>query len=620
MLQKLIFKPGINHEQTRYAADGGWFDCDKIRFRSGLPEKIGGWTAYSGVVPDGVPRSLFNFVALDGSNYMSVGTTLRYYIEEGGALYNITPIRRTSSLGSNPITTGSAGSGVVSIADSGHGAVINDFVTLSGATTTDGVTAAQLNTTHQVVTVTSAGVYTIDTGGAASSGSTAGGGASVEAQYEINTGLDVGVSGTGWGTSTWGRLTWGSSASTELDDSDQLRLWSQDSFGEDLIFCARDGGVYYWDKSDGTGARAVALSSESGALDVPTVARQVMISNNDRHVLAFGCNDRGATTQDKLLIRWSDQENAVDWTPTTTNTAGDVRLNNGSEIITAHETRQEILVWTDATLNSLRFVGPPFTFGQNVIDANTSIIAPNAVASLDEATFWMGNNNFYVYSGRVDTLPCTVRRYVFSDLNDSQKEKIFAGTNKEFNEIIWFYPSSSSEEIDRYVIFNTEAKVWYYGTLARTAWVDKTTRSYPIAANPDDKKLYNHEIGQDDGTTDPISAISAHVESADFELGEGDALQFVSKIIPDVSFVGSDSDVPAVIMNLKPRNFPGSAFGTASSSSVTATTTVDVEQFTEQAFVRLRSRELALRIESTATGVQWRLGAPRIEVRPDGKR
>ena len=620
MLQKLIFKPGINHDQTRYASDGGWFDCDKIRFRSGLPEKIGGWASYSGATTDGTVRSLFNFVALDGSDYMSIGTNLRYYIEEGGAFNNITPIRRTASLGANPITTGSSGSGLVSVTASSHGAVAEDFVAISGATTTDGITAAQLNTTHQIVSITSANVYVINTGGSASSGSTAGGGSSVTAQYEINTGLDVGVSGPGWGSSTWGRLAWGSSASAELDDTDALRLWSQDSFGEDLIFCARDGGIYYWDKSDGLSVRGGYLSSESGASDVPTIARQVMVSNNDRHVLAFGCNDRGATTQDKLLIRWSDQENAVDWSPTTTNTAGDIRLNNGSEIITAHETRQEILVWTDATLNSLRFVGPPFTFGQNVIDGNTSIIAPNAVASLDEATFWMGNNNFYVYSGRVDTLPCSVRRYVFNDLNVDQKEKIFAGTNKEFNEIIWFYPSSSSSEIDRYVMFNTQDKVWYYGTLARTAWVDKTVRTYPIAANPDDKKLYNHEFGQDDGTTTPVSAITAHVESADFELGEGDTFQFVSRVIPDVSFVGSDAESPAVTMKLKPRNFPGSSFGTASSSSVTATTKVDVEQFTEQAFVRLRGREIALRVESSDTGVQWKLGVPRIEVRPDGRR
>ena len=620
MLQKLIFKPGINHDQTRYAADGGWFDCDKIRFRSGLPEKIGGWTAYSGLTTDGITRALFNFVALDGSNYMSIGTNLRYYIEEGGALNNITPIRRTASLGANPIATGSAGSGVVSITDTDHGAVENDFVTISGATTTDGVTAAQLNTTHQIVTISSSSVYTVDTGGSASSGSTSGGGSSVTAQYEINTGLDTVVVGTGWGAGLWGRLTWGSSAATVVTDSDSFRLWSQDSFGEDLIFNVRVGGVYYWDKSDGLSARGVALSSESGASDVPTIARQVMVSNNDRHVLAFGCNDRGATTQDKLLIRWSDQENAVDWSPTTTNTAGDIRLNNGSEIITAHETRQEILVWTDATLNSLRFVGPPFTFGQNVIDGNTSIIAPNAVASLDEATFWMGNNNFYVYSGRVDTLPCSVRRYVFNDLNVNQKGKIFAGTNKEFNEIIWFYPSSSSSEVDRYVMFNTQDKIWYYGTLARTAWIDKTVRAYPIASNPSDKKLYNHEIGQDDGTTTPVTAIDAHVESADFELGEGDTFQFVSRVIPDVSFVGSEAESPAVTMKLKPRNFPGSSFGTESSSSVTATTKVDVEQFTEQAFIRLRGREMALRIESSDTGVQWKLGVPRIEVRPDGRR
>jgi len=617
-LQKLVFPPGVFRDQTRFAADGRWFDCDKIRFRSGVPQKIGGWQRYSEDTTDGQIRFLFNFISLDANNYLAIGSSQRFYIEEGGDFNNITPLRKTSSLGSNPITTGSAGSGEITVTDSSHGAVVNDFVTLASATTTDGVTAAQINTTHQITEVVNTNSYKVVTAGSASSGSTAGGGGSVTAAYEINVGLNSTVIGTGFGAGTYGRGTWGSAAST--GPANELRLWYGDNFGEDLIFNVRDGGVYYWDASSGTSTRADALSDESGASDAPTVATQVMVSNNDRHVIAFGCNDRGSSTQDKLLIRWSDQENAVDWTPTTSNTAGDLRLNSGSQIVRAYDTRQEVLVWTEEALFSLRFVGPPFTFGHNVLSRNVSLIGPNAVASFDGGVYWMGLRDFFVYTGRVQGLPSTVRDYVFGDINLQQAYKIHAGTIKDYGEVIWFYCSADASEIDRYVIYNTFEQCWYFGTLSRTAWLDSSSRNYPIGSNSSDFKIYNHEKGLNDGEGTSPTGISAYVESGDFEIGEGDRFQFISRIIPDISFYGSTDPAPAASLLLKPRNFSGSAYGTSDTSTVTGTKMVDVQEFTDQAFVRVRSRQVSLRVESSGTNIAWKLGVPRIDIRPDGRK
>ena len=619
-LQKLIFAAGVFRDQTRFASDGRWFDCDKIRFRSGLPQKIGGWERYSNSATDGQIRFLLNFISLDENNYLAIGSSQRFYIEEGGEFNNITPIRRTVTLGANPITTGSAGSGIITVADTAHGAVLNDFVTLASATTTDGVTAAQINTTHQITEIVSDNAYKVETAGSASSGSTAGGGSSVTATYEINVGLDTTVQGTGFGAGTWSRGTWGSAATVPAGAYNQLRLWHGDNFGEDLIFNVRNGGVYYWDASAGTGTRADALSDESGASDAPTIATQVMVSNNDRHVLAFGCNDRGSSTQDKLLIRWSDQENAVDWTPTTANTAGDLRLNSGSQIVRAYDTRQEILVWTEEALFSMRFVGPPFTFGHNVLSRNITLIAPNAVASLDGVVYWMGLRDFFIYTGRVQELPSSVKDYVFGDINLEQAQKIQAGTIKDFGEVIWFYCSADADEIDRYVIFNSFEKCWYFGTLSRTAWLDSSSRNYPIGANSSDFKIYNHEIGLNDGEGSSPTGISAYVESGDFEIGEGDRFQFISKIIPDISFFGSTDPAPAATFSLKPRNFSGSAYGTSDTSTITGTKMVDVQEFTEEAYVRVRGRQVAFRVESSGTNIAWKLGVPRIDIRPDGRK
>ena len=617
--QKLIFPPGVFRDQTRFASEGRWFDCDKVRFRSGLPQKIGGWERFSNDTTDGQIRFLLNFISLSDNEYLAIGSSQRFYIEEGGSFNNITPVRKTSSLGSNPITTGAAGGGEITVTDTDHGAVVNDFVTLAGATTTDGVTAAQINITHQITEIVSANAYKVVTEGSASSGTTAGGGGSVTASYEINVGLDTAVQGTGFGAGTYSRGTWGSAATTTAGATTQLRLWSGDNFGEDLVFNVRNGGVYYWDTSDGLSTRAGALSDETGASDAPTIATQIMVSNNDRHVIAFGCNDRGETSQDKLLIRWSDQENAVDWTPTTENTAGDLRLNSGSQIVKAYDTRQEILVWTEDALFSMRFVGPPFTFGHNVLSRNTTLIGPNAVASLDGAVYWMGLRDFFFYTGRVQELPSTVRDYVFGDINLLQAHKIHAGTIKDYGEILWFYCSSDATEIDRYVIYNSFEECWYFGTLSRTAWLDSASRDYPIGANSTDYKIYNHEIGLNDGEGTSPSGISAYVESADFELGEGDKFQFISRVLPDISFFGSTDPAPAASFSFKPRNFPGSAFGTADTSTVTGTKMVDVQEFTEQAFIRVRSRQVAFRVETSGTNIAWRLGVPRIDIRPDGR-
>jgi len=619
-LQKLVFPPGVFRDQTRGSGEGRWFDCDKIRFRAGLPQKIGGWQRFSEDTTDGQIRFLFNFISLTENNYLAIGSSQRFYIEEGGDFTNITPLRKTSSLGTNPITTGSAGSGEITVTDTGHGAVFNDFVTLAAATLTDGITTGEINTTHQITEIVSDNAYKVETAGSASSGSTAGGGTSVTAAYEINVGLDTAVEGLGFGAGTFSRGTFGSAATAGTGAVNQLRLWSGDNFGEDLVFNVRNGGVYYWDESDGLSTRAIALSAESGASNAPVIATQVMVENNSRHVLAFGCNVLGATTQDKLLIRWSDQENAVDWTPTAINTSGDLRLNSGSQIIRAYATRQETLVWTEETLFSLRYVGTPFTFGINVVSRNITIISSNSVASLNGVVYWMGLRDFFAYTGRVQELPSTVKDYVFGDINRTQAQKIHAGTIKDYGEIIWFYCSADAEEIDRYVIFNSFENVWYFGTLTRTAWLDSSSRDFPIGANSVDFQIYNHELGLNDGEGAVPSGIVAHIESADFDLGDGEQFQFIRRILPDVSFFGSTDPTPAVSFSLKPRNFSGSGFGTSDTSTITATKTVDVQEYTEQAFVRIRSREMALRVESSGTNIAWKLGAPRIDIKQDGRR
>jgi hypothetical protein len=629
-LTKLAYRPGINKESTSYANEGSWYDCDKVRFRLGFPEKIGGWIRLSATTFLGSARDLHSFVALDGTGYIGVGTHLKYYIVEGGAYNDITPIRLITSAGDVTFSA-TDGSSLITVDDTDHGAIENDFVTFSGAVSLGGtITAPVLNQEYQIVTVLSANSYTIeakDISGAtvtANASDTGDGGASVVGAYQINTGLDTTVAGTGWGAGTWSRGTWGSGTSL-LAVGATLRLWSTDNFGEDLIINARDGGIYYWDKSTSSApfVRAVTLDSLAGAdAGTPTIAKQVLVSDNDRHVIVFGCDPvNNIGTQDPLLIRFSDQENITTWTPTATNTAGDLRIGSGTRIVCAVETRQQVLVFTDVSLHAMQYLGPPFTFGISQLSENTTIMGPMVAKAVDDLVFWMGIEEFYVYTGQVQKLPCTVRSYVFDDFNLTQAEKVFASLNSSFSEVTWFYPSASSDNIDRYVTYNYSEQVWTIGSLARTAWIDRGINTFPIAAGLDGY-LYEHEVGNDDGSTMPVSPISAYIEASPIDIQDGDSYAFVRRLIPDMTFAGTDSgagDV-SVDMILKAQNFPGSNFSYSNSSSVTRSATVPVEQYTDQAHVRLRGRSIALRVESDTVGVRWRVGMPRIDIRPDGRR
>ena len=623
-LTKLQFKPGINTETTSYANEGGWFDGDKIRFRFGVPEKIGGWQKLSGSTFLGTARAIKPFVALDSTRYNGLGTNLKYYIEEGGGYNDITPLRVTTSAGDVTFAA-TNGSSTLTVTDNGHGALVNDFVTFSGAATLGGtITADVLNQEYQVVSVPTANSFTVtakDTSGAtvtANASDSGNGGGSVVGAYQINVGLNTTVSGSGWGAGTWGRGTW-DSASSLLAAGATLRLWGNDNFGEDLLFNVRDGGIYYWDKSGGL-IRAVALDSLGTDATIPTVAKQVMVSDRDRHVIAFGCDGEASIgTQDPMLIRFSDQGSLSTWQSTAENTAGELSLGSGSEIVTAIETRQQILVLTDVSAYSMQFLGPPFTFGINLISENITIMAPNAAKAVDDMVFWMGQDDFYMYNGQVQKMPCSIKSYIFNDFNSTQSEKVSAGLNSSFNEIWWFYPSSSSDENDRYAIYNYVEQVWYYGVLARTVWIDRGINTQPLAAGTDNF-LYNQELGLDDGSTAPTSAITAYITSSQLDLGDGESFAFIRRIIPDVTFDGSTSDAPAANFIIKTRNFPGGTYNTTSTNAVTRSATVPVEQFTTQAHVRLRGRSFTFELQSTIAETQWRLGAPRVEVRPDGRR
>ena len=620
-LTKLQFKPGINREGTNYSNEGGWYDGDKIRFRSGYAERIGGWAKVGATAFNGTCRKLHDFVTLASQNLLFLGTNTKAYLEDSGTLYDITPIRKTSNLGANPITTQSAGTGVIRVTDVGHGATLGDFVTFSGATAVDGLTTANLNKEQQITAIIDNDTYQLDTGGTSSSGSTAGGGSSIVAVYQINIGLNTTVLGPGWGAGTWGRFTWGSGAGSLAGQT--LRLWFADDFGEDLLMNIADEDIYYWDASGTTNTRAVSLSSLAGASDVPTVARKVLVSEVDRHVLCFGANPIGETAQDPLLIRWSSQESLTNWTPDPTNTAGDIRLSQGSEIVTAIRTSRQILVWTDHSLHSVQFLGPPYTFGTALLGDNIRIAGPNTVVSVNDVVYWMGQENFFVYDGRMQPIPCTVQDYVFSDINRNQSFKFHCGSLASKSEVWWYYCSANSEEIDRYVVYNYLEQSWYYGNLARTAWNDRAAgqRSYPQAASTD-QYLYNQEFGLDDGSQTPAVAVNAFVQSADFDIGEGDQFMFIRRIIPDLNFSNSTATNPEVEFTMAARNYNGSASGQGSDTGDVIRTGIvsGTDNYTNQLFMRLRGRQMSLRVESDTTGVNWRVGAPRLEVRPDGKR
>ena len=623
-LTKLQFRPGVNQEITSYSNEGGWRDCDKIRFRFGYPEKLGGWEKYTSNTYLGSARALHNWIALDGSNYLGIGTHLKYYIEEGGGMNDITPIRLTTGAGDVTFAA-SNGSTTITVTDASHGAFENDFVTFSGAASLGGnITAAVLNAEHQVVTVTDANTYTIVVGATANSSDSGNGGSSTVGAYQINVGLDTSVGGTGWGAGTWGSDGWGEAASGGLTTTNQIRLWSHDNFGEDLLINPRDGGIYYWDRSNNLSTRAVEVSTRSGTkTSIPTIAKQVLVSDQDRHVIAFGCDainssssaNQGNGTQDPLLIRFSDQENPLVWFPTTTNTAGDIRLGAGSTFVQAVETKREILVWTDTALNSMRFIGPPFTFGLQQLASNITIMGPNAAVATEDVVYWMGIDTFYVYAGQTQQLPCTVKDKVFLDFNLEQADKVVSGVNSEFSEVFWFYPSAGSTDNDKYVVYNYGEQVWYFGSLSRTAWIDRGVRTYPIAAGS--AYLYNHEFGYDDDG----SAMNSFIESGSIDIEDGDHFVYIRRIIPDLTFNGSTNlSSPQATFTVKARNFPGADFTSTASGDATRTSVSPVETFTNQLHIRTRGRSFALRIESAAVGAKWKLGSPRLDLRPDGRR
>jgi hypothetical protein len=619
-LSKLQFKPGINREGTNYSNEGGWFDGDKIRFKSGYVERIGGWQQVATTLFKGSCRNMLNFVTLASENFLFMGTHEKAYLEDGGTYYDITPIRTTITCGANPITTGTAGSGIITVTANSHGSKVGNYVTIAGATAVDGLTTDQLNQNLEILTVPNSNTFTVDTGGAASSGSTAGGGSSVTAAMEIDVGLNTTVLGNGWGAGTWGRFTWSSGAGSLAGQN--LRLWMSDSWGEDLIANLIDGSLYYWDATTGKSARMVELSTVSGASNVPTTVRKVMVSDVDRHVLCFGSNPLGSATFDPLLIRWSSQESVLDWTPTATNTAGDIRLSQGSEIVTAIRTTRQILVFTENSLHSVQFVGAPFTFGTALIGTNVRIAGPNTAISVNDIVLWMGQENFYLYDGRIQTIPCSVREYVFNDINRNQSFKFFSGSLSSNSEVWWYYCSESSDEIDRYVIYNYLEKVWYYGTLTRTAWNDRGAGNRLFPQSPGtDGVLYNHENGLDDGSQNPPTAINAFIQSADFDIGDGQQFMLMNRIIPDLNFSDSVASAPQVTFTMGTRNYNGSAAQTTENGNVIRSSVVSgTDNYTEQVQMRLRGRQMNLKVESNTTGVKWRLGNPRLDVRPDGRR
>ena len=726
-LKKLLFRPGVSREQTRYASEalgpvgsatqavGGWYESEKVRFRSGTPEKIGGWVRISAYTFLGVCRSLWNWVTLSGLNLVGVGTNLKFYIEKGGEYNDITPLRSyaeapvslnnpfdttsgsavinvndtahglttgdvatfsgvvavggipADALNTNHVVTvvgaddytitvfvtasstvtGGGGasvsatytkynvaltnpftatlsSSVITVADTAHGCVTGDFVTFSGATGLGGnITAGVLNQEYQV-TVVSANSYTITVGATANATDVSGspGGGTVSAAYQINVGPAFQIPLVGWGAGVWGAGPWGT-GSTSLSS---MRLWSQTNFGEDLIFAPRDGAIYYWDSTSGVGARGVALQTLPGASDCPTIQKFIFVSDISRFVFAFGCNELGSAIQDPMLIRWSDQESAVNWTPDPTNQAGGIRLSQGSELVACLQTRQEIVVWSDSAIYSVQYVGAPAVWRTEVLGSNISIVGPNAASTASGVVYWMGIDKFYKYDGRVQTLRCDLRQHIFSDINQSQWQQVFSGTNEGFNEVWWFYCSQNSTVVDKYAVYNYAEDIWYYGTMGRTAWLDSGLRDYPLAATYS-HNLVNHEQGNDDNETGTPVAIEASIGSSEFDIDDGHNFGFIWRVIPDLTFRNSTGELtPQCTMTLIPLVNSGSGFtdprstaGT-SSASIQRIASAPVEEFTGQLYMRVRGRQIIFKVESNRLGTAWQLGAPRIDIRSDGRR
>ena len=780
-LTKLQFKPGINRESTSYSNEGGWFDCEKVRFRAGFPEKIGGWSKYSSNTFAGKARSLFPWTTLEGDDFIGVGTEQKYYIASGGTYIDITPQRGDPTSAGDATFSATDTSSTITVTENNHGARVNDYVTFSGADSLGGnVTAAILNAEHQITEIVNANSYKIVVSVTADgTDATNSGGSSTIATYQINVGLDTQSFGNGWGAGAFGgastspktttlaealdnsetgvdvtsatglatndfiqvddeymkitgistntltvtrgiggttaathlngvtvtlvhgnatasddyatlingsdlassttassvtvdtsagfgdsgyikiedeiikytskadgthinglqRAQFGTTAATHADDKliieattgwgipvdstvagEQLRVWSVDNFGEDLIMNVRDGDIYYWDASDGTSKRAVKLSTLTSSNKAPTVSRFIVTSDIDRHILFFGCDPEGSTgVQDPLLIRFGDQESNIEFETKITNTAGELRIGTGSEIVAVKQTKQQILVWTDISLHTVQYIGPPYTFGLQEISRSITMMGPNASVAVNDVVYWMGKEEFYVYAGQVQKIPCTVKDYIFSDFNRDQAEKVTAGHNSAYGEVWWFYCSGSSSNNNKYVVFNYEQNIWYYGSMARTAWMDRGTGQYPIAASTDNY-LYYHEFGEDDGSTNPVSGISAHIESSQIDIGDGEQFLFARRLIPDMTFRDSTSDTPTATFTVKARDFPGATYGNTSSGDTEQSSSSPIELFTSQIHTRIRGRSFAIKIESSQQGTAWRLGTPRIDLRPDGRR
>jgi len=628
MLTKYIFRPGINREGTDYSNEGGWFNANLVRFRKGLPEKIGGWAKATLNTYQSTVRALHAWVDLSLTKYLGLGATWKYYIKEGANFYDITPIRLTTAAGDVTFSA-TNGSSTLTVTDTAHGAQQNDFVTFSGAATLGGnITAAVLNQEYQIATIVNANSYTItakDTSDAtvtANASDTGNGGSSVVGAYQINVGLDVYVESTGWGVSPWGAGTWGSS--TAVTAANQLRLWSHDNFGEDLVMNVRAGGVFYYDISAATlgTTRAVALSDLAGANLTPTKALQVLVSDIDRHVICLGADPISGSsrsgTLDPLLVAWSDQENVTEWEPLPTNTAGSLRLSAGSQIIGALRARQETLIWTDTALYSMSFIGQPFTFGVNLVNEGVGLIAPNGAINTPKGVFWMDKKGFYTYNGSVQDIPCTVQNYVFSDFNETQAFQTFGFVNKEFDEVGWFYCSGTSTVIDKYVVFNYEDGTWTIGELTRSAWIDEGIFNNPMATYTTSNVgyLYNHETGND---ADGAAMDNVFIESSDLDLADGEDFQSIRRIIPDIKFTGDGGTGQTVNVVVKTRNFPAESLSTATTATCTSSTSkIDT---------RIRARQVVLRVESDDDntsgdnlGVGFRIGNTRMDVQPNGRR
>ena len=613
-LQKLQFKPGVNRDQTNYTNEGGWYECNKIRFRSGYPQKIGGWLNYGAITLKGICRQMFNWITSYSDNLLALGTSKKVYLEGGGFLTDITPIRVTfTTTATDNCFDTTSGTTLVNVNIVGHGATAGSFVTFSGVVgPIGGIPQTEFNAEFEITSVTDADNFKITLTTAATS-STTGGGTTIVAAFQINIGNDIAAIGYGWGAGGWGRLGWGSGALTPVVDIQ--RDWFFNNFDNDLAMNIRNGAIYYWTYNSSFNTRATLLSATTiGGIapsDVPSETIQILVSQNDKHLLAFGATPYGGGQFDPLLIRWSTQDQPNVWTPLVTNSAGFLRVSRGSQIVCAVATRQEILVYTEGTLSSLQFLGTTDVFGLQELSDNISILSPRSVATVNNTAYWMGHDKFYAYGGRVETLPCTLRNHVFTNLNYEQADQIICGTNEGWNEIWWFYPTANSQVNDAYVVYNHLEKIWYYGTISRTAWSDSSLREYPQAVGG--YSIYDHERG----TNDDVLPMTSYISSSDFDLVDGDQFILTKRIIPDISFTGSTATAPEVTMYIRPRNFPGNAYTNTESGAVIETS---VDIYTEQIFMRARARQMAIEIESNDLNVQWQLGSPRLDGRPDGKR